>query len=116
MQLREADLDAGRKLGEAIVEFLASIACVGRNVQPLANERPTTTQLPPGTPSTTTKQSLIPLLVSPREAAKLLSISPRTLWGLTSPRGPIAVVHLGRLVRYSVDDLKSAISTLKNNG
>ena len=45
------------------------------------------------------------LLVSARDAADLLSISERTLWGLTAPRGPIPVVRCGRAVRYSVGDL-----------
>lgn len=51
-----------------------------------------------------TKASLVPsaLLVREREAAAMLGISPRKLWGLTSPRGPIKCVRIGRGVRYSV--------------
>jgi len=46
------------------------------------------------------------ILLSPRDAARALAISERTLWGLTSPRGPIRPVRVGRrLVRYSVEEL-----------
>jgi hypothetical protein len=116
MQLRETDLNAGRKLGEAIVAFLASIEFLGRDVKPIVSEIPTSPRSSPVPATASTKQYPTALLVSPREAAKLLSISERSLWGLTSPRGPIPAIHLGRLVRYSIDDLKSTIATLKNNG
>jgi hypothetical protein len=50
-----------------------------------------------------------PLALRPREAAKSLSISPRTLWGLTAPRGPIRCIRLGtgkrKTVLYRVADL-----------
>jgi predicted DNA-binding transcriptional regulator AlpA len=38
----------------------------------------------------------------PREAAKALGISPRTLWGLTAPRGPIPCVRVGSGKRQTV--------------
>lgn len=47
-----------------------------------------------------------PLALRPREAARMLSISERTLWGLTAPRGPIPCIRLNRGVLYSVDDLR----------
>ncbi len=47
-----------------------------------------------------------PILLTPREAAKVLSISERTLYSLTVPRGDIPVIKSGQLVRYVVDDLK----------
>ncbi|QDU37631.1 Helix-turn-helix domain protein [Maioricimonas rarisocia] len=46
------------------------------------------------------------LTLRPREAAKLLGISERTLWSLTQPRGPIPSVKLGRRVAYPVDLLR----------
>lgn len=46
------------------------------------------------------------ILVDAAEAAKLLSISARTLWSLTQPRGPIAVKRIGRAVRYPVSALR----------
>lgn len=43
-----------------------------------------------------------PLALRPREAAKALGISARTLWGLTAPRGPIPCVRVGSGKRQSV--------------
>jgi excisionase family DNA binding protein len=48
------------------------------------------------------------LLLDPREAAKLLSVSPRTLWSLTHS-GQIKSVRIGRLVRYSIETLRQFI-------
>jgi predicted DNA-binding transcriptional regulator AlpA len=48
------------------------------------------------------------LLVSARTAAEeILSISERKLWSLTSPRGPIPCVRIGKSVRYSVAALEA---------
>ena len=47
------------------------------------------------------------LLLSPRYAAKALSISEKTLWSNTAPRGDIPVVRVGaRGVRYSLEALQ----------
>jgi len=43
-----------------------------------------------------------PLALRPREAAKALGISTRTLWKLTAPRGPIPCVRIGPGKRQSV--------------
>jgi predicted DNA-binding transcriptional regulator AlpA len=52
-----------------------------------------------------------PLLVTSRQAARLLSISEKTLWSLSSPRGPIPTVRVGvRSVRYSVASLRDWVS------
>lgn len=46
------------------------------------------------------------ILVTAREAAELLGdISERKLWSMTSPRGPIPVVRIGKLVRYRYETL-----------
>lgn len=47
-------------------------------------------------------QSVEPLALRPREAAKALGISTRTLWALTSPRGPIPCLRIGHGKRQSV--------------
>lgn len=51
------------------------------------------------------------LALRPREAAKALGISARTLWGLTAPRGPIPCVRIGtgkrRAVLYPTADLQA---------
>lgn len=44
-------------------------------------------------------------LLSERNAAAWLGVSPRTLWGLRAS-GEIPIVRVGRSVRYDVDDLR----------
>lgn len=51
-----------------------------------------------------------PLAVRSREAARLISLSERSLWSLTSPRGPIRAVRAGRSVLYPVDELRRYLS------
>ena len=45
------------------------------------------------------------LLVNEREAARMLSICPRTLWGMAA-RGEVPVVRLGSRKLYSIDSLR----------
>ena len=52
------------------------------------------------------------LLWNSREAAKALSISERTLWGLTQS-GEIPCVRIGRSVRYDPADLRAWIESRK---
>jgi hypothetical protein len=57
----------------------------------------------------------LPLLVAPRAAARLLSVSERTLWGMTWPRGDLPAIRLpgrgrARSIRYVVADLEDWIS------
>ena len=59
-------------------------------------------------------QIIGPLLLTPKEAAKTLSICERTLYGLTK-RGELPAVRIGRAVRYSVDDLKAWIKKSSEN-
>ena len=47
-----------------------------------------------------------PLLLTPRETAKALSMCERTLYSLTAPRGDIPVIRIGNLVRYNIEDLR----------
>ena len=54
------------------------------------------------------------LLLTPREAAKSLGICERTLYTLTKQK-EIPVVRAGRLVRYSVEDLKTWIKKSSDN-
>ena len=50
------------------------------------------------------------LLLTPREAAETLSVCEKSLWSMTTPRGPIKCVRLGRSVRYSPDVLREFIT------
>jgi excisionase family DNA binding protein len=52
------------------------------------------------------------LLLTPPEAARALSISPRTLWQLTADNR-IRAVRIGRLVRYDVAELTRFIEQTK---
>lgn len=52
-----------------------------------------------------TSAAPVRLLVPPREAAELLSVSERTLWTLTHI-GRIPALRFGRLVRYDVVALR----------
>jgi excisionase family DNA binding protein len=54
------------------------------------------------------------ICISGREASAMLSISPRTLWSLTHS-GQIPVVRMGRLVRYSIADLKMFVERSKSD-
>lgn len=52
------------------------------------------------------------LLLTPREAARALSVCEKTLWTLTQ-RGELPAVRIGRSVRYSVADLQDFIDRRK---
>ena len=52
-----------------------------------------------------TAETITPLLLNSPAAARFLAIGQRTLWGLTSPRGPLPCVRIGRAVRFDVRDL-----------
>lgn len=55
------------------------------------------------------------LLLRARDAAKLLSISERTVWQLTH-EGKLASVRFGRTVRYDVHDLQAFIAAQRQTG
>ena len=75
----------------------------------------------PRTTTTTTGVSSIGpggdvLLIPARQAARMLSVSERTLFAMTAPRGPIVSVRIGRAdsgnprVLYSVERLREWIA------
>ena len=53
---------------------------------------------------------LSPLLVDELQAASMLGISQRTFWDYRHS-GEIPTVRIGRLVRFSVDDLRKFIDS-----
>ena len=62
-------------------------------------------------------RSNVSLLVSPREAARRLSISPRKLWSITFEEQPgLPYIRVGRLVRYSTADLQAWIDRQRQGG
>jgi excisionase family DNA binding protein len=56
-----------------------------------------------------------PMLLTARQAAKVLCISERTLWGLTKSGDIPAVRFGGRNVRYDPRDLDAWIQSAKNS-
>ena len=57
--------------------------------------------------------AMSPPLLTAKEAASILRISPRTLCSMTAPRGEIPVVRIGRSLRYPIADLECWIETQK---
>ncbi|MEE2707788.1 MAG: helix-turn-helix domain-containing protein [Planctomycetota bacterium] len=55
------------------------------------------------------------LLLTPKQAAESLSISPRKLWALTAS-GEIPHVRIGRCVRYDFADLQQWIADHRRRG
>ncbi len=55
-----------------------------------------------------TEQTFEPMLLTPRQAARVLNVSERTLWQRTKD-GMIPAIKIGHLVRYSPDDLRNWI-------
>jgi excisionase family DNA binding protein len=67
-------------------------------------------------PSKSPADAAEPILVAGPEAARLLAISPRTLWTLTD-RGEVPCVRIGRRsVRYAVADLRAYVERLRQGG
>jgi len=57
------------------------------------------------------------LLVDPKEAARMLSVSPRKLWAMTFEDEPgLPHVKMGRLVRYPVAGLQAHIEAMLKGG
>ena len=50
------------------------------------------------------------LALRPRDAARAIGLGQRKLWSLTSPRGPIRCVRIGRAVRYPVASLEEFLA------
>jgi excisionase family DNA binding protein len=55
------------------------------------------------------------LALRPREAAKALSISERTLWSLTK-EGRIPHIRIGRAIVYPVDSLRAWLAAKAQEG
>jgi len=54
------------------------------------------------------------LLVTEREAAEMLSISPRSLWSLAASN-QIPRCKVGRSVRYSIEDLREFVDRQRSH-
>lgn len=78
-------------------------------VVPLALLRPGLAfQHSPSTQKVINRMNTTPqILIDIRQAAELVQVSERKLWSMSSPRGPIPVVRVGKLVRYNVESLRA---------
>ncbi|MFZ1936666.1 MAG: helix-turn-helix domain-containing protein [Thermoguttaceae bacterium] len=57
------------------------------------------------------------LMVGPKEAARMITVSPRKLWSMTFEEQPgLPYVRCGRLVRYPVADLQRWIESQRKGG
>ncbi|GMU83702.1 MAG: hypothetical protein AMXMBFR47_35720 [Planctomycetota bacterium] len=79
-----------------------------RNQQSQAEQRPARNQ--DGTPAAENgahahREPAPPLALRPKDAAKVLGISPRLLWSLTN-RNEIPHVRLGRALLYPINELR----------
>ena len=61
-----------------------------------------------------TEQTIEPMLFTARQAARMLSLSERTLYAITKA-GDIQAVRCGRLVRYDPADLRAWIESSKKS-
>ena len=71
--------------------------------------------MPNSTPWTTPTPPPDRLLVTTRDAARMLALSDRTLWTLRQ-RGTLRAVLIGGAVRYDVADLRDFIARSKTGG
>jgi excisionase family DNA binding protein len=55
------------------------------------------------------ESATVPQLLTSEQAAQALAVCRKTLYRLTKPRGPIAVVRIGHAVRYSTATLAEYI-------
>lgn len=55
------------------------------------------------------------LLLTPKQTAEVLAVSPRKLWSMTAS-GQIPHLKIGRLTRYCVDDLRRWIDDQTRGG
>ena len=63
------------------------------------------------------QETKTPLLVDARDAARLLAVSPRKLWGMTFEEEPgLPYIRCGRLVRYPVADLRRWVESHRQGG
>ncbi len=119
MQLTEQELTEARRTGEAVVRLIATIQQASESRRSERMMRRGLVEEGTSVPGSPARFESLPegrLLVNTREAARMLSVSERTLRAMTAPRGPIPVIRFGRAVRYAVEDMNLALSTLRSHG
>lgn len=113
MKITDRESAAARLLAEALIEFLVAHdegRILRRSGRPREEIAVRVQQIPaPVQPPAPARDESDHQLLNAKEAANYLSIGERKLWSMTAPRGPLAVVRLGRSIRYSLADLDAAI-------
>jgi hypothetical protein len=66
-------------------------------------------------PNETATPLVPPLVVDAVEVARLIAISPRSLWAATAPRGDLPCIRIGRMVRYRPQDLQDWLERHRAN-
>jgi len=119
MKPTEDEIIAAQRLADALLAFMTAVE-VGRAKRD-ASRTPARsegsdmalTAQAPGMTKRGQSNARDRLLLTSREAAEALSISNRTLWEKTAPRGPIPVVRIGTSVRYAMEDIAATVAALK---
>jgi predicted DNA-binding transcriptional regulator AlpA len=102
MHVTPQELMAARNLGEAIVQLIVAVE-EGSQLRMRSTSKSHAT----GASAVEKKDKS---LLTARETAKLLSTSEKTLWNMTSPRGPVPAIRFGKSVRYIINDVIQALS------
>ncbi|MEX2287447.1 MAG: helix-turn-helix domain-containing protein [Planctomycetaceae bacterium] len=104
MEIKLDSADLQPLVREIVREALAAIEHAGHPLN-AANAKAHAAGIRPAEPQ--------PLLLGLRDAAKLLSVSEKTLWNHTKPRGQIPCVNIGQRVLYDPGDLQAWIANAK---
>jgi len=119
MKPTDDEIATARRLADALLAFMAAVE-IGR-AQRHASRTPARSEqsdvaLAAQSPGMTKRGQTNAgqrILLTAREAAEALSISSRSLWQMTAPRGPIPVIRIGSSVRYAIEDLAEAVAALR---
>lgn len=108
------DTDPSGHLASALAAYLRAIeATVSAAVALAPRPAPPTCAAPLSRTLIVEDSDRPPLLVSVREGARMLNVSPNTLLNWSAPRGPIPFVKIGARRCYAVTDLEAAIARLR---
>lgn len=105
MNFTPREIAASQALASAVLELAAAVD-EGRASRRAAEVART----PPPLPARPMSEKPEKILLTSREAAEMLSISPGTLFNMRAPKGPIPVVFLGAAVRYPLDDIRRMLA------
>ena len=103
------EIQAARVMGEAILRFLVVHEEARRTRDEQASSGSVQQTVARIEPERKMESPPEKRLLTSREVASLLSISARTVWAMTVPRGLLPCIKVGRAVRYRTEDLEAWI-------